>query len=175
MEIERFDLLYYENHYQDGRCTMKVEDAVMCLSESTDKYIMELVPDDHNPLCKRKVFDAATLCLASEGMYLAKSILKVGVWKDYDTDGNVVNQTDYDVDYPLKWEQVASILKAEGVGYDDIKVIHRSVNQDRKPQWNFMILRNSDTIENVIIDAVDGTIIEWDKKRSKSEYRPTNQ
>ncbi|WP_165605766.1 hypothetical protein [Flavivirga aquatica] len=38
-----------------------------------------------------------------------------GIWKEYDEEGNLIKETDYDAPYKYTWEDILSFIKKRGI------------------------------------------------------------
>ena len=170
MENKTFDLMYFENHFHNGKCMMKVDGATAYLSENDDCYLMRFYPDDDNPCCRQLRFDPVTLRMVEEGCFLYNGSERIGEWVEYDQEGHVSKRTDYDKEhYPLKWGQIAEILKNNNVGFADMQIVMRMVKPDGRGVWIVLAFRKQYVQEKITIDGIDGTILSWDEKQFRSE------
>ncbi len=126
--MEEFDLVYFEEHNNDGECVIDTEGGRIIMLESDDTY--EVIIEPKNPiimLCTQKLFYPDTLSMFSIGQFLKYGGTKIGVWKLYDEDGEIIEETDYDEDWEVDWEKLFPLLVVNGINLKKIVGICRCV------------------------------------------------
>ena len=168
-EREKFDIVFYEAHYKDGQCRYKENGCSVCIQEWDDCYTIQIDPPDPDMVCVLKTYYADTLTLMSVGKYLKLENTRIGVWRDYDREGNVEEETDYDEGWTMSWEKFLPVLMATTLDMKKIVGIHRYENdEDGKTvrQWRISTLLTS---RMTLIDTYDGDTGE--KLRSDIEIK----
>lgn len=158
--IEKFDIFAYEQNFADGQCLIREGSNMIYLYEEPDEYGKQVIPDDPEMVCCQKTYYADTLQLKSEGFFLKRSQTQIGIWKTYDTYGKLEDQTDYDVEYPIKWNEIKTILKINDIDICQVKRIWRQITKEGRPEWRFMMNAPRGTMEIYRFDATNGELIE---------------
>ena len=155
-----FDVFTYEQRYANGKCVLREGNNTILLFETDDAYGKTIVPDDPEMVCRQYMFDAETLALSNEGQFLKDFDILIGVWRRYDSEGNVVEEKDMDEGYPIKWNELKGILLANGIRMDNVQRLSRTKDEQGKPAWLAVIQTNEGGRQVIRIDAVTGDIIE---------------
>jgi len=84
-----------------------------------------------------------------------------GIWKEYDEQGNLIKETDYDTPYKFTWEDILAFIKEKEI---DMNGDHFEVGRnvvENKPVWSiFHNIENSDLINVIGIDGNTGEVFQ---------------
>ena len=125
--MEEFDILYYEENYKDGGCRFERDGHTFMMSESDDRYTIQVEPPFPDMVCTIKQFFPDTLTLMIMGHYLKHGNCSIGVWTTYDRNGEVLEETDYEEGWNVGWEALLTTLVAEKVNFKNIVSIDRCI------------------------------------------------
>ncbi len=125
--MEEFDLVYFEEHNNDGECVIDTEGGRIIMLESDDTYEVIIEPKNPIMVCTQKLFYPDTLSMFSIGQFLKYGGTKIGVWKLYDEDGEIMEEIDYDKDWEVDWEKLFPLLVVNGINLKKIVGICRCV------------------------------------------------
>ena len=90
-----------------------------------------------------------------------------GVWKEYNEQGNLITETDYDAPYKFTWEDILEFIKERKI---DMGTPQFQVNRNfdfgnfdeskkDKPFWAITYEDGSDTMKVIILDGITGKMI----------------
>ena len=106
--MEKFDLYFFEEHYDNGAAVLRREDGeIVKMLEYDEEYVIYNIPASPNMVCQVRAYYPDTLTLKEEGQFLKKGSTRIGVWKEYDEFGGIVAEHDTDADFPVSWDQMA--------------------------------------------------------------------
>lgn len=98
---------------------------------------------------------------------------KLGIWYEFDEQGNLIKETDYDKPFKFTFEDILKFCEKENIeikkgpisqsGWHNI--ISRKIETD-KPIWKIERLKRSDLVEIITLDGITGKVI----KRETEEY-----
>lgn len=125
--MEKFDLLYYEEHYDKGYCKTEDEEKVVLMYENNDSYILQSEPKGSDLVCRLKVFDADSLELIMDGNYLKYGNVEIGVWETFDDRGNLIQKTDNEEGWNMHWEDVMQLIQENSIDINTIINISRYI------------------------------------------------
>lgn len=162
-----FDVFTYEQYFAQGKCMIREGSNVLSLFETKDAYGKLIIPDDPEMVCQQLMYDPETLTLIEEGTFLKDFNIPIGVWKNYDLEGNVIDEEDMDKDYPVKWNDLKGIMLANDIHLDDVQELFRKINAEKQPVWILKMKTKHQVREIITIDAVHGEIIERKKTSIK--------
>ena len=158
--MNTFDIFFFENHSTNGKYICQEDGNYVVWYECADGYGKQIVPMGADMVCTQIKFYPDTMTIASEGQYLKDWHEPIGVWKTYDREGQLTNEDDRDVDYPVKWNQMKQILEGNHVNLDDIMRGWRQKPQEGHPEWRFQMKTVNRTMETLRFDAVTGNLLE---------------
>ncbi|QKX07086.1 hypothetical protein HN014_19925 [Aquimarina sp. TRL1] len=84
-----------------------------------------------------------------------------GIWKEYDEQGNLVKETDYDAPYKFTWEDVLKLIKERKLDMtgNNFEVGRNIV--DKRPVWSIIFnIKNSDKLGVIGIYGDTGEIFQ---------------
>jgi hypothetical protein len=162
-----FDVFTYEQYFAQGKCMIREGSNVLSLFETKDAYGKLIIPDDPEMVCQQLMYDPETLTLIEEGTFLKDFNIPIGVWKNYDLEGNVIDEEDMDKDYPVKWNDLKGIMLANDIHLDDVQELLRKPNVEKQPVWILKMKTKHGIREIITVDAVNGDIIERKKTSIK--------
>ncbi|CAA0250618.1 conserved hypothetical protein [Tenacibaculum maritimum] len=160
--MKKFDIETFNKHkdsirYEYNRTSD--DGTVIKQSESTDFY-------DENIKSEKSYFQKINRYhkngnLKLTGEYLYNSYKK-GIWKEYDQDGKLIKETDYDKGFDYTWEDLLKLLKEREV---DIKNTRDTDIRKDEGKWRIWYIKGL-YIYNIHIDGKTGKIID----DSKNEF-----
>lgn len=105
-----------------------------------------------------KYYNSGTLKMS--GMYFDANFNK-GVWKEYDENGKLIEETDYDAPYKFTWEDILAFIKKRKIDMDNEYLrITRDV-VDSKPFWGITYEKEGKTgLIHIGIDGYNGKIVQ---------------
>ena len=165
--MEKFDILYFEEHFKEGICVFENDDMVVSMYEWDDSYSIQSEQPSPSMLCSMKRYFVDTLSLKEEGLYLKKGFTKIGVWKNYDIDGNVVDTIDYDYGWNITWKKLVPIILEQGIKLGGIiSITRQELNNEAgesieaKRIWIIRQITFSDGKFEFCFDGDSGRLIE---------------
>ena len=88
------------------------------------------------------------------GLYF-KSSFRKGIWKEYDENGNLIKETDYDKGFNYTWEDLLKLLKER-----EIKIIDRNTTiRKDEGRWHVWYVDGLH-VYNIFIDGKTGEILQ---------------
>ena len=118
--MEEFDIFYYEQNYKDGGCRYELDGQTIMMSESDDRYTVQVESAYPDMVCTIKHYFADTLTLMTEGHYLKKGNCRIGVWTTYDRAGEVVEETNYEEGWSVSWENSSRLTSRSIARYSPL-------------------------------------------------------
>ena len=125
---ERFDVQYYksiikgENSYESATSAQYVErnGSEMYVSFNEDGYVLQEVKPFTYEMIVRNYYK--NCILKSVGKLLCHSSVRIGIWREYDSQGNLIKETDEDKKFEKLHLKPINILRwLEHEGYIDRK------------------------------------------------------
>ena len=163
--MEKFDLYFFEEHYDDGAAVLRREDGeIVKMVEYDKEYVTYNIPANPDMVCRVRLYYHDTLTLKEEGWLLKKGGTHIGVWKEYDEFGGIVAEHDTDADFPVSWNQMAQRLREEKISLQEVTQIARNKTKEGLPEWRFILCHRPGVIENVRFDAVTGALLQREKQ-----------
>ena len=96
--------------------------------------------------------------LKIQGYFLENDFYK-GIWKEYDEQGNLIKETDYDKGFDYTWEDLLKLLKKREVDIKDTG--NTTIRKDEGEWWVYYV--EGLYIYNIRIDGKTGKILLDDK------------
>ncbi|MBR6877791.1 MAG: hypothetical protein IKM95_00195 [Bacteroidales bacterium] len=162
-----FDLFAYEQNFAHGQCVFRDGHNTIVLFETDDAYGKQIIPDAPEMVCKQYNYDPETLALTTEGQFLKDFYIMIGTWKSYNADGEVIEEKDMDEGFPLKWEALKGILIANEIQLENIQQLSRFYDEHKKPVWLAVMKTLHGVRETILVDAINGEVIEHESKNIK--------
>ena len=84
-----------------------------------------------------------------------------GIWKEYDEQGNLIKETDYDAPYKFTWEDILAFIKKRGIDMDNeyLEIGRNIVNG--KPVWSIIWEKEDKSSLRIVgIDGITGKIFQ---------------
>lgn len=158
---DRFDVFTYERYYADGTCIFKAGDDMVYLSETDEAYIKRVYPPDPETVAIQTTYFPDTLTVRGRGRFLKDWDIEIGVWKEYDRNGEVVKETDKDEHYPVSWEEMQRRFLTNGISIDDIRMLRRTQNPNSgRYLWVLTLKSVHGTLDMACFDAETGDLID---------------
>lgn len=158
---DRFDIFHFENHYEGGEVVMREADRMIVLFETQDGYGKQVFPDEPDDLvCEQTLYHHNTLTVSCKGKFLKRSDVKIGIWTFYDENGELEREVDQDADYPVRWEQMLSVMEKNGISISKVKHIGRTISNSGIPQWVLRMESPKGVLDTNVFNAADGSLIE---------------
>jgi len=88
-----------------------------------------------------------------------------GVWKEYDEQGNLIKETDYDAPYKFAWEDILVLIKERGIDmkHEQFEVGRNIV--DNRPIWGVIYgKKDSDKLGVIGIYGDTGEVFQESEK-----------
>ncbi len=93
--------------------------------------------------------------LKLNGLYF-DSNFKKGIWREYDEEGNLIEETDYDKEFEFTWEQLLKIFEERNV---DIRDADNTTIRKQNGNWRFDYIQDI-YIYDVIIHGKTGKVLQ---------------
>ncbi|WP_123872968.1 hypothetical protein [Chryseobacterium contaminans] len=111
--------------------------------------------------------------IKSKGLSSNTGYFQKDIWYEFDEQGNLIKETDYDKPFKFTFEDILKFCEKENIeikkgpisqsGWHNI--ISRKIETD-KPIWKIERLKRSDLVEIITLDGITGKVI----KRETEEY-----
>lgn len=135
-QMKKFDIRYFEEHYQDGGCSFEEDGMTVSMMENEDSYEIHYTPKSPSKLiCTRQLFYPDTLTLMREGQFLKHGGELIGKWVTYDKFGDVIEEIDEDEGWKYTWKDIEAILLREGYRLETINGIEKKVEEETVFLW----------------------------------------
>lgn len=165
---DRFDVFFYEKYYANGRCMVKEGDSTLVMTETTDSYVKQVFPPDPSTVATQTTYFADMLTVSSTGQFIKQWNIEIGVWRQYDKDGNLINEVDKDKHYPVKWEEMKAHFLENGIHVNDIRMLRRTKDKTtRRYLWILTIKSSHGILDIAHFDAATGDLI----KRTQTQIK----
>ncbi|MGV0925394.1 hypothetical protein [Empedobacter tilapiae] len=97
-----------------------------------------------------------------------------GIWYDFDEEGKLVKETNYDEPYQFTFEDILKFCEKENIRVDKGPILqstgfHTTIRRDvenGQPWWEIKRLKTPDTIEIIKLDGITGKVL----SRTEQEY-----
>ena len=125
---ERFDVQYYKsiikgkNSYESATSAQYVErnGSEMYVSFNEDGYVLQEIKPFTYEMIVRNYYK--NCILKSKGKLLCHSSVRIGIWREYDSQGNLIKETDEDKKFEkLRLKPINVLRWLEHEGYIDRK------------------------------------------------------
>ena len=151
--MEGFDIHLFEENYHKGKCRFELGGNAIIMSEWKNYYETLIEPlSESAMICIQKLYYNDTLALMKEGKYLKLGSTKIGVWKEYDEEGELVKEIDYDTGWNVDWETIFSHLLM--LGFDVKKIVRISRIVEVEMEDGIQKYLSSDYIKDNVADKV---------------------
>lgn len=159
-ERDKFDIINYESHFANGKCRYEKEGRTFSVLESDDSYTVQSEPAFPDLVCDFIQYDAYTLYLKTQGQFLKNGSAKIGKWKSYDSNGNLVEEIDYEAGWNIGWNELLLLMDKEGIDLRRVVSILRiktdNPSDERKLVWIVGVLINDAVIVEYSFDGQTG-------------------
>ena len=160
-----FDVFSYETHYANGVSVLKEGDNTVYMSETAEEYIKQLIPSDPQMVATQITYFADTLTVSGKGRFLKKWGVEIGVWKEYNRNGELINEINKDEHYPVSWEEMRGNFLANGIQITDIRMLRRIQDRETGRYCWVLTLKSPPGILNMAyFDAETGSLFERKQK-----------
>ncbi len=92
---------------------------------------------------------------------------KKGVWYDYDIDGKIIKDENYDAPYEFSWEDVKEFLRKENIKKENLKNIYRGA-LDGVHGWEIIYtpkeFQNSNQVKVLTLDPKTGAVVKTETR-----------
>ena len=152
--MEVFDIRLFEENYHSGGCRYEKDGYAVTMSEWEDCYETLMVPvSEVDMVCVQKLYYIDTLTLMSEGLFLKLGNAKIEVWKEFDKEGNLIQEIDYEKGWGFGWDKLFPRLMHLEI--DMKKVVRISRTIEAEIENNDVEYDAADFIEKDLFDKVD--------------------
>ncbi len=148
--MEKFDLYFYEKHYEKGLCRVVNDSDVVLMYEKKDAYVIQSEPINKTDMvCSMKTFYADSLSLMTEGKYLKNGGTEIGEWKTYNNFGELIDLIDYEEGWNSHWEDILKLMGDNNIDLNQIINISRYIDEPEGIKengghyWSITILSKS--------------------------------
>lgn len=100
--------------------------------------------------------------LQSQGTIMINRGFAKGLFFEFDKQGNIIKQTDYDKPFTYSWKQLYNFIKTKGIDlYDTHTYVKRDASDQQNPYWLITWKHEILPAVNVlIISGIDGEFLE---------------
>ncbi|SHH06791.1 toxin-antitoxin system YwqK family antitoxin [Chryseobacterium vrystaatense] len=106
--------------------------------------------------------------IKSKGISLNTGTFKKGVWYEFDEQGNLIKETDYDKPFTFTFEDILKFCEKHGIKINKGPILqntgwHNDIFRDIQnghPIWRIEYLKKADLVEVIKIDGVTGKVLE---------------
>ena len=138
--MSRFNLMFFEEHYNNGVCKRELELDNEFAYEWDDYYEIQITPkSDNNKVCTQKLYYPDTLEVMKEGYFLKHGGLKIGKWRSYDKTGKLIEEIDEDEGWVVTWEELEPRLLDMKIRPNSIIRIERQVLEEDIYIWRITL------------------------------------
>lgn len=138
--MSRFNLMFFEEHYNNGVCKRELELDNEFAYEWDDYYEIQITPkSDNNKVCTQKLYYPDTLEVMKEGYFLKHGGLKIGKWRCYDKAGKLIEETNEDEGWTITWKELEPRLLEMKIRPDTIMEIEREVMDEDIHIWRVSV------------------------------------
>ncbi len=135
-----FDIEYYLQHEEGGMACYRELTSTIRLFEFADMYVKQIEPDYPDMVCTQISFYQDTLTIKEKGQYLKHGGVEIGIWKEYDETGNLIESENMDEDYPVIWQQLEEILKDKDISLLTADSIYRNYDEKHdEATWTIIL------------------------------------
>ncbi|SEA53064.1 hypothetical protein [Bizionia paragorgiae] len=152
--MEKFDIERFnenKNHLNEFKF-IKKDSTVIEQMELKDIYSEDIIFKDSYFIKKSQYYKNGFLKIT--GLFFDSSF-KQGIWKEFDEQGKLIKETDYDKGFDYTWEDLVKYLEERKV---DIKGRYTTIRKE-EGNWRFSYVEGI-YIYDVIIDGKTGKIIQ---------------
>ncbi|QKX07087.1 hypothetical protein HN014_19930 [Aquimarina sp. TRL1] len=156
--MKTFDVEQFNKNKINNRYTYISKDSTK-VEQSTWQFGYEETITKQNDFFQvyNKYYKDGTLKVTGE--FFPDDFLK-GVWKEYDEQGNLVKETDYDAPYKFTWEDVLKLIKERKIdmSHEQFRVIRGS--SEKGTSWAIVYdkPKTHDRLGVINIDGITGKI-----------------
>ena len=131
---EKFNIEKFNKHQKDGSWMFKKNNEVYFLRKVKDEYWVEISTKDNPFILKCNYYSNGNIKI--KGLIFHGDAFTKGIVVDYDKEGNIIKQTDYDAPYKsFPWEKVKLWLENRKVDLLDSFTRVWRENENNRPIW----------------------------------------
>ncbi len=156
--MEKFDIEKFNKNSVNGKFVFKLTDdsIVEQYGNSKSGYVEIIRPKNNNFIeIYKSYFANGEIEIIGESF---PNDFEKGIWKEFDMQGKLIKETDYDEGFNYVWEDLIKYLKERTV---DIKGRYTTIRKE-EGNWRFSYVEGI-YIYDVIIDGKTGKIIQDEK------------
>jgi len=165
-KIKTFDIATFEkNKDENNEYIFYINDSII-IKQSDDVYeYYEKVKDQNSYFYTiNRYYKNGILKLT--GKHFLNNFQK-GIWKEYDEQGNLIKETNYDAPYKFTWENVLDFIKMRDIDMTSRQFqVIRSFDfgnfdeaKKDKPYWAITYEDGSATKKVIILNGINGTVM----------------
>ncbi|MFC5045099.1 hypothetical protein [Aquimarina hainanensis] len=168
--MKTFDVEQFNKNKINNRYTYISKDSTK-VEQSTWQFGYEETITKQNDFFQvyNKYYKDGTLKVTGE--FFPDDFLK-GIWKEYDEQGNLVKETDYDAPYKFTWEDILKLIKERKLDMDAYGFLITRGTSDNGTAWSITYNKSEEDmlLGVIIIDGITGKIIkEFDEPYPSEE------
>lgn len=173
-KLEKFDSIKFSNEADiKFQILRKTEQDGSYIEMSQSKSMKSYVETPLNSYYRITKIYYTNGNIKSKGLSSNTGYFQKGIWYEFDEQGNLVKEVDYDKPFKFTFEDILKFCEKENIeikkgpisqsGWHNI--ISRKIETD-KPIWKIERLKFSDLVEIITLDGITGKVI----KRETEEY-----
>ncbi|MET4083045.1 hypothetical protein ABIB40_003014 [Pedobacter sp. UYP30] len=159
--MERFDIEYFNKHLVDDERNFTDEQGNSIRQLKTADGFQEEITNPNSYFATSKSFYKNGSIAEKGEIFHGNGFLK-GKWTNYDENGNIIKEVDYDLPFKYSWEEILLRLKKNKIDpLDNFTTINRN-NNNQRPVWHVSWDTKEEThdgkkiLKNVSIDGITG-------------------
>ncbi|REC46838.1 toxin-antitoxin system YwqK family antitoxin [Chryseobacterium pennipullorum] len=174
-KLERFDTIQYSNLYhKNPNYPSEILDNGSYVEMNEANY------GKSYSLTMRNSYYTLTKVYFPNGNVKSKGLsnntesLQIGTWYEFDENGNLIKEVDYDKPYKFTFEDILEFCEKEGIPLTKGPVFqstgfHTTITrriEKEKPVWAIEWRKKSNVLETITLDGTTGKVV----SRRESEY-----
>ncbi len=169
-QMKTFDIETFEKNKIDNEYKIVTKDSTEIIQGQWHSGYDEIIKHKESHIqTYNKYYNTGTLKLT--GDFYPRNFEK-GIWKEYDEQGHLIKETDYDAPYTFTWEDILKLIKDRKLDMDAYGFeIFRGSNE-KGTTWSITYNKSEKDmlLSIILIDGITGKIIkEFDRPYPSEE------
>lgn len=160
--MEHFDIENFNKHVVDDERNFTDNKGNVIRQFKTNDGFQEEVTAPDNYFVTSKSFYEKGSIKEKGNIFHGNGFVK-GLWINYDENGNIIKQTDYDAPFKFSWDDVLQFMKKKNINpMDNFTYVNRTISS--LPAWHLswdtkeVAPDGKKILKNVTIDGITGKI-----------------
>ena len=167
-KFEKFDSIKLNNSFKESldvfRGFLSNGNYIEITISKTGKYYLETFKDSYYMISKSFYSNGN---IKRKGIGFNGDAFQKGIWYEFDENGNLIKETDYDRPYKFKFEDILQFCEKHKIKIDKGPILqstgwHNKIFREIKnnqPMWKIEYLKKSDLVEIIKLDGATGKIL----------------